>query len=113
MFYEIRNYWYDPEYFQEYKKWSIEVAAPYFRSKLDVVGIWFKNDMPVEYAGSLPKDDNMIPANMTWIIRWNDKETRDKFWKDFVSSEDYKNMPSPPGGVKSYLREEIKFAEAI
>ena len=69
--------------------------------------------MPVEYSGSLPRDENVIPANMTWIIRWNDKETRDKFWKDFESSEDYKNMPSPPGGVKSYLREEVKFADAI
>ena len=113
MFYEIRNYHYDPKYFEEYKKWSIEIAAPFFRSRLDVVGIWFKNDMPVEYGGSLPRDENVIPANMTWIIRWKEKETRDRVWKEIFSSEELKNLPSPPGGTKSFLREEVKFAESI
>jgi hypothetical protein len=31
MLYEIRNYHYDPDYFEEYKKWSVEKAAPFFR----------------------------------------------------------------------------------
>jgi hypothetical protein len=40
--YEIRDYHFDPEYFEEYKKWAAEKGGPFFRSRWDVVGIWLK-----------------------------------------------------------------------
>ena len=112
MFYEIRNYHIDPKYFEGYKKWSRELAYPYAITKLDIVGFWMKNDMPVEYDGALPRDENVVPSNVTWVIRWKDMEHRKKGWEDFRSG--WGPITSlVPGGQEIYLREEVKFAESI
>jgi hypothetical protein len=113
MLYEIRNYHYDPKYYEEYKKWAAEVGAPFFRKRWDVVGAWVNTDIPAEYGGSLPRDESLIPADMTWIIRWKDKEHRDKAWAELDQKELEKLFSTVPGGRKSYLRTEAKFAEAI
>jgi hypothetical protein len=113
MLYEIRNYHYDPAYFEEYKKWVIKVGAPFFRSKWEVIGIWLKSDIPAIYGGSLPWDENVTPADMTWIIRWENMKHREEGWKEFWSEEWQSIFSSVPGGTKSYLRTEAKFAEAI
>ena len=114
MLYEIRNYHYDPEYWEEYKKWATDVASPFFRSRWDIVGIWLKKDIPAQYGGSLPRDESITPANMTWIIRWKDMEHRDKAWADIAKTKEWGELFSTvPGGSKSYLRTEAKFAESI
>jgi hypothetical protein len=114
MLYEIRNYHFDPELLEEYKKWARELAINYIKSKVDVVGFWFKNNIPPEYGGSLPRHENVVPSNITWIIRWQDKEQRDKIWKEFRESKEWNQIRSKvPGGPKSYLRIEAKFAESI
>jgi len=114
MLYEIRNYHYDPEYWEEYKKWAVEKAVPFFRSRWDLVGAWLKNDTPAIYGGSLPKDDSITPANLTWIIRWKDMDHRNKAWEDIVKTKEWEELFSTvPGGTKSYLRTEAKFAEEI
>ena len=113
MLYEIRNYHYDPNYFEEYKQWAAEVGGPFFRSKWDVVGIWVNKNIPAIYGGSLPRDENLTPANMTWIIRWKDKEHRDRGWAELDPDELEELFSTVPGGTKSYLTTEAKFAEAI
>jgi len=80
---------------------------------MNIVGFWFKNDMPPEYDGSLPRDENVVPANVTWIIRWKDREHRDKVWEEFQSEEWQRILSTVPGGPESYLRTEAKFAEEI
>jgi hypothetical protein len=112
MLYEIRSYLIDPANFEEYKKWSREIAAPYFRSKMDIVGAWFKNDMPHIYGGSQPRDENVAPPNMVWVIRWKDKETRDRVWKEESQTEEWNRVFSlVPGGVKTWFRTDAIFAE--
>ena len=114
MLYEIRNYHYDPEYWEEYKKWAIEIAGPFFRSRWDIVGSWLIKDIPAQYGGSLPKNESIAPANITWIIRWKDMEHRDKAWADIAKTKEWEELFSTvPGGTKSYLRTEAKFTEAI
>jgi len=114
MLYEIRNYHFDPELFEEYKKWSRELALPYVKTVMDVVGFWVKNDISVEYGGALPKNDDYVPSNVTWVIRWKDKEHREKVFNEFRDLEEWNRIRAKvPGGQKSYFREEAKFAEAI
>jgi hypothetical protein len=114
MLYEIRNYHFDPEYFEEYKKWAAEVGAPFFRKRWDVVGAWVNKDIPAKYGGSLPIDESTTPANMTWIIKWKDMSQREKAWEEVAKTKEWEELFSTvPGGTKSYLRTEAKFAEAI
>jgi hypothetical protein len=51
---------------------------------------------------------------MTWIIRWKDMEHRDEAWEEIAKTKEWEELFSTvPGGSKSYLRTEVKFAESI
>jgi hypothetical protein len=114
MLFEIRNYHFEPTKFEAYKKWAATLAAPYLKRKMDVVGIWVNNEMAPEYGGSLPHDEGIRPANVTWIIRWQDKAQRDKATEERRSDPEWQAILSAvPGGRESYLRTEAKFATEI
>ena len=117
MLFEIRNYLFDPNYFEEYKKWSHEVAAPFLRSKMDIVGAWFKIDMPPIYGGSQPMDENVVPPNLVWVIRWKDRETRDKVMEEAFQSEEWNRVvskaPAARAEGKLWLRTNVIFAEEV
>jgi hypothetical protein len=113
MLYEIRNYHVDPTYFEEFKAWMREMAFPFLSSRMDIVGAWFKNEMPPIYGGSQPIDETVNPANYTWIIRWNNREQRDKAFEDLRSSEFQQIISMIPGGTQSVLMTEAKFVERV
>ncbi len=113
MLYEIRNYHIKPEKFEEWKKWIRETGLPFIKSKMDLVGFWLKNDMTPEIRSSI-EEEALGPSNVTWIVRWQSKEQRDKTWQDFRGSDEWQHIFSMvPGGRDTYLRTEAKFAEAI
>ena len=112
MIYEIRNYHFDPEQFEEYKAWAQDHALPYLSRELDLVGFWANSDIPNEVVGA-PMDD-MGSANITWIIRWPDKNTRDEqFPAKFGTDEWTQIFSQVPGGMDSYHRMEAKFTESL
>ncbi len=57
MIYEVRDYHYRTDKFDEYKAWAVE-AVPVLKSKLDIVGFWID-------AGIEPRFGVQIP----WIRR--------------------------------------------
>ena len=114
MLYEIRSYLIDHAHFEEYKKWAREVASPYLKSKMNITGSWFKNDMPHIYGGSQPMDENVVPPNVIWVIRWNDRETRDKVWEETFQTEEWNRARSKaPGDGNIWLRTNAVFAEEL
>ena len=111
--YEIRNYWIDSAHFDEWIKWFGEKAAPLFRAQWDMVGFWSSNDIPPTYGGAHPEAKG-TPANLTWIIRWDDKEQRDLGWKNLGVLDEWKKvLAQRPGGSEWLLHIEAKFAESI
>ena len=74
MIYEIRNYHFNPARLEEYKTWAKEKALPFLDRELDLVGFW-ANAGDSEVLGE--PMDILGSANITWIIRWPDRETRD------------------------------------
>ncbi len=114
MLYEIRNYHFEPTRFDVYKRWAESLAVPYLKDKWEIVGFWVSNEMAPEHGGSLPRDQNVGPANITWIIRWQDRAQRDKAWEEVRSDSEWQEIFSQvPGGSESYLRTEAKFATEI
>ena len=111
--FEIRNYHFEPTRFAEYKIWVETLAGPYLREKMDVVGFWVTNEMAPEYGGSLPHDHNVVPANMTWIIRWQNKSHRDRVWQELLSDPEWQAIFSSSLRPEGYLRTEAKFATEI
>ena len=63
--------------------------------------------------GSLPHDHNVVPANMTWIIRWQNKSHRDRVWQELLSDPEWQAIFSSSLRPEGYLRTEAKFATEI
>ena len=113
MMYEIRNYTFDPELFDEYKTWAREQALPYLRERLDLLGFWVNLEIEPEVAGK--PLDALGSANITWILRWEDKAHRDRVLPTVIGpAESWQEIISQvPGGKQSYRRAEKKFTEAL
>ena len=109
--FEIRNYHFEPTKFDEYKKWAEAFAIPHLRKTHPIVGFWVTNEMAAEYGGSLPRIEGVQPANVTWIIRWEDRTHRDRVTEERGSDPEWAAIKARvPGGVANYLRTEVKFA---
>lgn len=106
--FEIRNYHFDPELIGQYEAWARDIALPFIRKKVDVVGFWVDAGIEAQVSGA-PLDD-MGSANVTWIIRWNSKAERDAKIGSVFSGPEWDAIAAQiPGGRKSYLRVEAKF----
>ena len=112
MLYEIRNYHFDPARFEDYKAWAKNEALPFLSRELDLVGFWANLDEPTEVNGA-PMDD-MGSANITWIIRWPDRATRDQQMAGVFTGDEWGAIfANVPGGMDSYKRMEAKFTEDL
>jgi hypothetical protein len=81
---------------------------------MDIIGFWISDETDPEYGGSLPADENVQPANITWVIRWQDKAQRDQVWSELRSGSEWQSIIARvPGGRASYLRTEAKFATEL
>lgn len=109
--FEIRNYHYDPSQFDAYKVWLVEDAAPFFRENLDVVGFWVGNEVPPEISGTSPMDLNLGSANVTWIIRWDSMEARDKINAQLFGGEEWQKIWAMHPDPNGYLQVESRFAK--
>ena len=111
--YEIRNYHFDPSQFDAYKSWVIEQALPFIKANMDLVGFWMDNVDPPEVRGSNPMDLSLGSANVTWIIRWETMDARNRFHKEVFGAEDWQriwaNHPDPNG----YLQMEARFTDGF
>ena len=107
--YEIRNYHYDPSQFAAYKEWAVNEAIPFFRANLDLVGFWMDNVEPPEIAGSNPMNLNLGLANVTWIIRWDSMEARNKFHEEVFGAEDWQKIWANHPDENGYLQIESRF----
>jgi hypothetical protein len=100
MIYEIRDYHYRPDIFEDYRRWAAE-AVEVLRSKLDVVGFWIDCGIDPEVAGTNPVDSPIGHANVTWIIRWNSKAERDELLRQALGSDEFQAVfakhPDPNG----------------
>ena len=112
MLFEIRNYHFDPEHFEEYKAWAKTEAIPYLCHELDVLGFWVNTrDAPVIQG---EPHDSLGTANVTWIIRWRDLAHRSDVLPALWSTPEWKDIYSRvPGGRASYLRIEAKFSQSL
>jgi len=107
MIFEIRDYHYAPEKFDAYLKWA-EEAVPVLRDLMDVVGFWVDTGSEPEVHGSAPEKPSIGYANITWILRWDSKEQRDREFPKAIGSDAWKAVwakhPDPNGYVQMLSR---------
>ena len=111
MIYEIRNYHYEPSAIAAYRTWATDIALPYIREHLDLVGFWVNLDEPPEVNGK-PQDD-LGCATVTWILRWDDIETRHSVMRRIFATDEWRSIMGRNPGIENYHRTEAKFAEQL
>ena len=105
MIYEIRDYHYRKDLFDEYKAWA-EEAVPVLKDVLDVVGFWIDSGTEPEIRGTDPVDSPIGHANVTWIIRWEDREAREENLPKALSSDAWRAVWAKhpdPGGYQQMM----------
>jgi hypothetical protein len=112
MIFEIRNYHFDPARFDAYQEWAEREAIPYLARELDLVGFWVSTGDEAEILGR--PHDELGTANVTWIIRWRDRDQRNEVMPRLFATPEWEDIFSRvPGGLASYLRIESRFADAL
>jgi hypothetical protein len=111
MIFEIRNYHYEPTLTEEYKEWATQVLLPYLRAHLDVVGFWMALDEAPQVTGK-PLDD-LGPATVTWIIRWDDMTQRKEVMGRVFAASEWQEIVKKSPGMEHYHRKEVRFAEGL
>ncbi len=111
--FEIRDYHYRPDLFTEYKVWA-EAAVVVLRQKLDVVGFWIdEGKLAPEIAGSEPVESPIGTANVTWILKWDNKEARDATLKTAFSGPEWEAVMAKHPDPNGYLQMSSRFMDAM
>ena len=109
---EIRDYTIDPEWWDAYKKWAIDHAAPWLKANLDVIDFWMDDGMEAEVSGSTPSVSANGQANVCWIIRWPSKAERDTQFAEKFSSSEWQAIWGNHPNENAYLHMNARFMKA-
>ncbi len=110
--YEIRDYTIESEWFDAYKTWAKELAAPWLKSNLEVIDFWMDEGESPEVSGSNPIVSENGQPNVTWIIKWDSREIREKEFPTIMSSDAWKEIWSKHPNENAYLHLNVRFMEA-
>lgn len=113
MLYEVRDYHYRRDLWDDYEKWATEEAFPYLKANLDIVGSWIDSGVAPQPGGTDPDVSKHGDANVTWIIRWADKETRDQEFATVMGSDEWKSIWSRHPDANGYLQVSVRFMTQI
>ena len=78
-----------------------------------LVGFWIDSGEDPEIRGTDPVDSPIGQANVTWIIRWEDKATRDEQLPAALASSEWREVWAKhpdPGGYQQLMS---RFMEAL
>ena len=112
MLYEIRNYHLKQESLSDYECWAKTHALPLLEDQLDVIGFWMLGMPIAECQGDII--DELGPADVTWIIRWQNIEQRNKILPALLKSTEWQSIFGYlPGGRSIYRRLESRFCYSL
>lgn len=113
MIYEIRDYHYRRDIFDDYVTWA-ELATVVLKDKLDVVGFWVdEGEFSPEVAGSDPHVSPIGSANVTWIIRWDNMSQRDETMKTAFTGDAWNAVMAKHPDPDGYLQLASRFMKEV
>lgn len=106
--FEIRDYHYQEDRFDDYRAWAAE-AAQVLGERLDLLGFWVDTGIPARIYGSEPMDLPHGSANVTWIIRWYSMEQREQAWQELWEDAEWAAQWEAHPGFDGYLHMSVRF----
>ena len=111
-FVEIRDYTIDPEWFDRYREWAVELAAPWLMANLDIIDFWLDEGTEAEVTGSSPSVSANGQAQVCWIIRWPDHAARRKGWEAVLADDEWKAIWAKHPNQNAYLQMNARYMKS-
>ena len=109
---EIRDYTIEKEWFDKYKEWA-EIALPWLKKHLDVIDFWVDDGIEAELDGSDPQISPHGQPNVTWIIRYSDKDDRDRQFNAVLENPEWQEIWSKHPNENSYIVMNARFMKGL
>ena len=109
---EIRDYTIEADWFEAYKVWANELAAPWLKANLDVIDFWMDDGIEPEVTGSAPVVSPNGQANVCWIIRWPSKAAREEQFSGIIGSQEWTDIWAQHPNENAYLHMNARFMKA-
>lgn len=106
---EVRDYHYDPARMDEYRAWAVEAGA-FLRRRWQVDGFWVDTGTEPVVMGSDPQLP-LGPANVTWVIRWDDRAQRDAAWDALWEDPAWNELWDRHPGFDGYRQLLVRFLQ--
>ncbi|MGF1598711.1 MAG: hypothetical protein ACFCVK_17585 [Acidimicrobiales bacterium] len=106
---EIRDYTIEPEWFEAYREWARDHAAPWLEANLDVIDFWLDDGHEAEVSGSSPVVSPNGQPNVCWIIRWPSREARDDGYTAFTRDPGWAEIWARHPNPNAYLQVNVRF----
>jgi len=113
MIFEIRDYHYRRDIFDEYKRWAEELAVPVLKKHMDILGFWIDSGEEPEITGTDPFESPIGVAHVTWIIRWESRAARDAGFAKLLAADDWKDVWAKHPDANGYLQMQGRFMDAV
>jgi hypothetical protein len=109
---ELRDYHYRPDRLDIYRDWATE-AGSFLRDRWEVSGFWVDSGEPARISGADPMELPHGPANVSWMIRWNDLDEREAAWEALWEDDDWNAIWARHPGFDDYLQLSVRFLEEV
>jgi hypothetical protein len=110
---EVRDYTIDPAWFDAYRDWARELAAPWLKANLDVIDFWCDDGQEALVSGSAPSVSPNGQPNVCWIIRWPDRRAREAGFEDFRSNPDWQAIWARHPNPDAYRQINVRFLRSV
>ena len=112
MILEIRDYHYRPDRVDDYRVWA-EQAVDFFGDRWDLVGWWMDSGEEPLLMGEDPMDLRHGLANITWMLRWDDREQREAEWAALREDPEWMKLRDQHPGFDGYHQMAVRFMEEV
>jgi hypothetical protein len=109
---EVRDYHYDPDRMDDYRAWAAE-AGPFLCDRFDAEGFWIDAGEPGMLFGADPREHPHGPANVTWVIRWEDRSQRDAAWDALWEDDTWNDLWERHPGFEGYRQLSVRFLTEV
>ena len=109
--YEFRDYHYAGD-MDDYRQWWSE-AMPILRGRgFDVIGLWYDGGVPARISGSDPMELEHGSANVTWVIRWDGIDQREREWDALWEDAEWTACADHHPGFDGYKHMSVRFMDS-
>lgn len=110
---EVRDYTIEPEWFEAYRDWARDLAAPWLKANLDVIDFWADDGQDALVTGKNAADPVNGQPNICWIIRWPDREAREAGFEAFRANPEWQAIWAKHPNTDAYLQMNVRFMRAV